>query len=88
MLHSSPAPTLRAFAVQLGMSVIKLIYPVADIGGSFRNIATQCDSGDLETALGYYEPVDSDNIDVAAILRVFAEPIKVSTISRCFVSRC
>ena len=77
-----------ALVIELGMSLIKSIYPIADIEGCLRNIASQCDSGDLERGSGSPEDVDNDNIDVAAVLRELMELIKVTTISPRLVSRC
>jgi hypothetical protein len=74
---------VNAFAVQIGISFLKLIYPIANIEACLRNIAMQCDSGDLEPGPSSPGDVDEDNIDVAAVLRVLMELTKGNNVSPC-----
>jgi hypothetical protein len=69
------------------MSFLKLIYPIANIEACLRNIAMQCDSGDLEPGSSSLGDVDEDNIDVAAVLRGLVELTKGNNMSPCLGSQ-
>lgn len=59
------------------MSLLTIHHPVADIGGSLDNVASQCDSGYLDPGLGLSQEINEENLDVAAILSAVEKAVNV-----------
>lgn len=59
------------------MSVLTIHYPVADIGGSLKNIALQYDMDYLHFACNGPAKLEGENIDIDALIETLQETTKV-----------